>query len=171
MLCTPCLRRILFRPSIRRISSRSRTTAAAQALAAGADLASPRKIGVFPPLEAKAHDTLTDHQIQLLGSALMQSLRCWNNQPSRSEIIFYHEPSDKASNENLALLEAIYSNAKGHLAPFKFTLDVRETLPSAEDLSRFALRVPRDLIPHVLKPQISESTSHSQCRGVARAAF
>ncbi|KAJ6513215.1 hypothetical protein C8R45DRAFT_338530 [Mycena sanguinolenta] len=115
------------------IFSRTKKTSTTAELAkkAGADLSSPRKIGLFPPTPAGELHLALD-KAALRDPTVVQTIRCWNQQVCRAKVTFYHDPRSNASDQNLALLEAIHRNTKGHLAPLRFTLDVREGLPSAD---------------------------------------
>ncbi|KAJ7274362.1 hypothetical protein B0H12DRAFT_394046 [Mycena haematopus] len=130
MLIARCPRRVPLRLHTGiSITSRSKTTTAELAFKAGADLSSPREFGIFPPTPVLR---LAPEQAELLGHSMVQAIRCYNRRPCKRRIIFYHEPRSQASDENFALLEAIHRNAKGHLAPLRFTLEVREGMPSAD---------------------------------------
>ncbi|KAF8206391.1 hypothetical protein K438DRAFT_1963444 [Mycena galopus ATCC 62051] len=132
MLITRCARRripLRLNPTAR-IYSRPKSTVTQIARKVGADLSSPRKLGVFPPCTPPI--SLTPEQTAAMNATMKGAVRAYNRAVCRARVVFYHEPCSSVSEANLALLEAMHSNTPGHLAPFRFTLDVRAELPSAE---------------------------------------
>ncbi|KAJ7126958.1 hypothetical protein C8R44DRAFT_109768 [Mycena epipterygia] len=84
--------------------------------------------GYLPP---RAPD-IEPVQRQLLGESAVMTTTGWNRRPPTAKIIFYHSDLSPLSIKSSDLIQRIFKNSIGHLAPLKFILDVREEVPSAE---------------------------------------